>query len=196
MIGAGTMVLKMTSYIHFQPVFIGSSQINQGGASLTQNVSNDRPLCTPLAKHQPGTKQSGWNSSSPGMPALKCTVHSLHQVSRSDSTQLSFVQHLGCRAVLFMGQSLCVAIVGHLLSVCCIIARPARTHSANCPSEAAKNIHMVLGRKDRQTNELRRKRKTHISKLFYISRCHNTPQLLQAYQVFYNHCPKKMLHRY
>ena len=189
MIGAGTMVLKMTSYIHFQPVFIGSSQINQ-------NVSKDRLLCTPLAKHQPGTKQSGWNSSSPGMPALKCTVHSLHQVSRSDSTQLSFVQHLGCRAVLFMGQSLCVAIVGHLLSACCIIARPARTHSANCPSEAAKNIHMVLGRKDRQTNELRRKRKTHISKLFYISRCHNTPQLLQAYQVFYNHCPKKMLHRY
>ena len=183
-------------HILFQPIFIGSRQINRDGASLTQNVSNDRPLCTPLAKHQPGTKQSGWNSSSPGMPALKCTVHSLHQVSRSDSTQLSFVQHLGCRAVLFMGKSLCVAIVGHLLSACCIIARPARTHSANCPSEAAKNIHMVLGRKDRQTNELRRKRKTHISKLIYISRCHNTPQLLQAYQVFYNHCPKKMLHRY
>ena len=189
------MVLKMISYILFQPIFIGSSQINGGGASLTQNVSNDRPLCTPLAKHQPGTKQSGWNSSSPGMPALKCTL-CLHQVSRSDSTQLSFVQHLGCRAVLFMGKSLCVAIVGHLLSACCIIARPARTHSANCASEAAKNIHMVLGRKDRQANELRRKRKTPISQFFYVLGCHYTLQLLQTFQVVYNHCPNKRFNRY
>ena len=65
-----------------------------------------------------------------------------------------------------MGQSLCVAIVGHLLSVCCIIARPARTHSANYPSEAAKNIHRVLGRKDREANELRRKLITPILQFF------------------------------